>query len=56
MPRPKKPVKPAKVACGECAKEMPASAAHTAEGKDYTMYFCGLDCHKKWQKKSGKPR
>ena len=49
MPRPKRPVKPPKVACGECAKEVPASAAVTAEGKDYTMYFCGLDCHVRWK-------
>lgn len=50
MPGPKRPVKPGRVACGECAKEIPASAATTAEGKDYLMYFCGLDCQAKWQR------
>jgi len=54
MPRPKRPMKPKKITCGECAKELPESAAKTAEGKDYAMYFCGLDCRKKWQEKHKK--
>jgi hypothetical protein len=47
-------VKPRKVACGECAKELPASAARTAEGKDYAMYFCGAGCERKWRQKQNK--
>jgi len=54
MPRPKRPVKPRTVSCSQCAREIPASAAKTAEGKDYALYFCGLDCSAKW--KAGHPR
>jgi hypothetical protein len=54
MPRPKRPVKPPRIACNECSKEVPASAARTAEGKDYLLYFCGLDCHDRWRSRRKK--
>lgn len=56
MSRPKRPVKPARVACSECSKQVPASAALTAEGQDYLMYFCGLDCQAKWQATRPQPK
>ena len=37
------------VACEVCTKEVPLSAAKTAEGIDYVMYFCGLECLEAWQ-------
>lgn len=49
MPRTRRPSKPPKVACTQCAREIPESAARTAEGRDYTLYFCGLDCSAKWK-------
>jgi len=36
------------VKCEFCGKEIPKSAALSAEGKDYTWYFCGKDCYEKW--------
>jgi hypothetical protein len=51
MPRPKRPVKPARVPCSECSRQVPASAARTAEGRDYTLYFCGLECQDKWRRR-----
>jgi hypothetical protein len=40
-------------------KEVPASEAKTAEGTDYVLHFCGLDCFAKWQEQAqreeGKP-
>lgn len=39
------------VPCEVCMKEVPLSAAKTAEGIDYVMYFCGLECHEAWQKR-----
>jgi hypothetical protein len=46
----KKPVEQT-VACEVCTKEVPLSAAKTAEGFDYVMHFCGLDCYEAWQRK-----
>lgn len=54
MPRPKRPVKPAPATCRQCAKELPASAARSAEGKDYALYFCSLDCQEEWRRKHKK--
>lgn len=41
-----------KVICQACLKEVPASAAHSVEGRDYTFYFCGLDCYHEWRRKA----
>ena len=37
------------VACEVCMKEVPLSAANTAEAVDYVAYFCGLACYDVWQ-------
>lgn len=37
------------IACEICLKEIPKSLAHTFEGEDYVLYFCGVDCHYKWE-------
>jgi len=39
------------VACKVCMKEVPLSAATTAEGLDYVVTFCGLECYEAWQHK-----
>lgn len=36
------------VACDVCLKEIPRSVAASAEGADYTYYFCGQRCYEKW--------
>lgn len=46
----KKPVEQT-VACEVCMKEVPLSAARTAEAVDYVVNFCGLACYEAWQKK-----
>jgi len=39
----------ATVHCHVCRHEIPRSVAHSAEGQDYTFYFCGLDCFRRWR-------
>lgn len=41
---------PEHVACQVCLKEIPRSAAQSAEATEYVYYFCGADCYAKWQK------
>ncbi|MDH5766666.1 MAG: DUF3330 domain-containing protein [Gammaproteobacteria bacterium] len=38
------------VECSQCLKEIPASEAKNAEGTDYVVHFCGLECYDKWIK------
>lgn len=40
-----------KVNCEVCLQEIPATEARSAEGQDYVLYFCGLDCYDKWREK-----
>ncbi len=42
------------IACEVCLKELPKNEALVPEATDYVMYFCGLDCHEKWQKQREK--
>ena len=44
-----KPAAPHTVECGVCMKQIPRSEAKSAEGDQYTLYFCGLDCYQKWK-------
>lgn len=44
-----KPEYGAHVPCEICLKEIPQSEAQIEEASDYVMYFCGLDCYKKWR-------
>ena len=37
------------VQCEVCLKEVPASEASSAEGRDYVLYFCGTDCYHQWE-------
>ncbi|HEX7045177.1 MAG TPA: DUF3330 domain-containing protein [Burkholderiales bacterium] len=36
------------VACRVCGKEVPRSAARSAEGRDYTYFFCSEGCRLRW--------
>lgn len=38
-----------KVSCEICLKEIPASEAKSAEGQDYFIHFCGLECYDMWR-------
>ncbi len=52
MTEQEKPDKHALVSCEVCMKEIPKSEAKVEEASDYVIYFCGLDCFKKWQKEN----
>jgi len=39
-----------KIACHICKKEIPKSAALTAEGQDYVLHFCDISCLDYWKK------
>lgn len=36
------------VACRQCGKEVPRSAARTAEGREYAYFFCSEGCYQRW--------
>lgn len=38
----------AMVMCHVCRKEIPRSSARTAEGRDYSYFFCGGGCYQRW--------
>ena len=40
-----------KIACQVCKKEIPKSAAMTAEGAEYVQYFCDIGCLDYWKDK-----
>lgn len=40
-----------KISCQECKKIIPKAAAVHAEGKDYVVHFCSIECLNYWQKK-----
>ena len=40
--------------CEVCLKEVPASEATSAEGRDYVLYFCGADCYEQWREQEEK--
>lgn len=47
------PTEPNTVSCEECLKEIPESVAHSMEGEDYILHFCGWECYKKWKEQTG---
>ncbi len=42
------------VPCTVCLQEIPQSIAHTEEGGDYVLYFCGADCFDQWEHQKNK--
>jgi hypothetical protein len=40
---------PQSVFCEVCAKRVAKAEALTAEGRDYSAYFCGAGCYERWQ-------
>jgi len=39
-----------KIACHVCKATIPKSAAVHAEGEEYVLHFCNLDCLDYWKK------
>lgn len=55
---PSHPQEPQQVECSVCHKEIPLSAALTAEGVDYVGHFCGIECYDRFtsqQQNAGSP-
>lgn len=44
-----------KVDCRVCLREVPLSEAKSVEGREYVLYFCGLECFDHWSRSSEKP-
>jgi hypothetical protein len=38
-----------KIACDVCRKMIPKATALHAEGKDYVLYFCDIECLDYWK-------
>lgn len=45
---------PQRVHCSECLKEIAPSEAYQPEAEEYALYFCGLECFRKWRERSEK--
>ena len=43
-----------KIACHVCKKEIPKAAAVHAEGQDYVLHFCNVECMDYWKKEEAK--
>lgn len=53
MPDRPRPTNEPTVACEVCLKQIPRSEAKSREAREYTQYFCGLECYDKWRHDSG---
>jgi hypothetical protein len=45
------PIGPTKT-CEECEQEVANPAVMTPEGRDYALFFCGLDCYERWRQRN----
>ncbi len=43
-----------KIACHVCQQMIPKAAAIHAEGEEYVLHFCNLDCMEYWKRGQGK--
>jgi hypothetical protein len=41
--------------CEICLKEIPLSAAVSAEGVEYVLYLCGAECYDEWHSQATEP-
>jgi hypothetical protein len=44
------PEEPMTLTCEDCLSGIPESVAHSLEGPDYILHFCGLHCYDNWCK------
>ncbi len=54
MSKPLRPEEPETIDCEICMKEIPSDEAKSAEGEDYVIHFCGLECYSKWREQASK--
>lgn len=45
-----------KIACHVCQKMIPKAAAIHAEGKEYVLHFCNIDCLDYWKAQEKKKK
>ncbi len=45
-----------KIACHVCKKMIPKATALHAEGEEYVIHFCNLDCMNYWKKEQEKKK
>jgi hypothetical protein len=45
-------VGPEAVNCEACLKEVHHSQYETEEVNDYVMYFCGIECYRRWREEN----
>jgi hypothetical protein len=50
------PEEPRTIPCRTCVLEIPESVAHSLEGTDYVLHFCGLQCYALWRETDEDPR
>ena len=43
-----------KIACNVCKKMIPRATAIHAEGEEYVLHFCNIDCLDYWKKEQEK--
>lgn len=55
MPDRPRPTQEPTVSCEVCLRQIPKSEAKSREGREYTLYFCGLECYEKWRRNGGVP-
>ena len=49
MPDVPRPREPQHLTCENCTREIPVSVALSAEGPDYILHFCGIECMDHWK-------
>lgn len=42
------PTKGETVSCDMCSAEILRSDSWSPEGREYALFFCGVDCYEKW--------
>lgn len=45
-----------KIACHICKKEIPKAAALNAEGQEYVLHFCNVECMDYWKEEEEKKK
>lgn len=45
-----------KIACHVCKTMIPKAAAMHAEGEEYVLHFCNLDCMDHWKKEESEDK
>ncbi len=45
-----------KIACHVCKKMIPRATALHAEGRDYVLHFCDIECLDYWKKEKKKKK